>query len=326
MNNSQFIDMLIKVLNAAIEQVKEVRYALGVAGIAAAAALIGIFFKGNLVTAFIAIGVLFIFMVILVIFEALPKLVEGPIKIPAIILSWFVLILFIATSIAFLSAVFVGKPKHICEIVLQTKCPSVNSSNKIEQSVRDNYDEMKYIWGLYRGINDNYEYAERVKIRGNLVGDKAEKILDKNLKKLDNGYKLILAKYYTACLSYSMASSAYGPTLNNIEIIEELKKIARQADPMCQKPFIFLEQNKGEISVEASKGNQSASKAIDWFYKNEKYEATKYYHAISLAVRHNYNDEVTKEQVIQLFKSISREYRDKNPPTLNRFLEKIIPS
>ncbi|AOY81068.1 hypothetical protein BJP36_15340 [Moorena producens JHB] len=29
MNNSQFIDMLIKVLNAAIEQVKEVRYALG---------------------------------------------------------------------------------------------------------------------------------------------------------------------------------------------------------------------------------------------------------------------------------------------------------
>lgn len=117
MSNDNSPNLLIKVIKAASSQVKEVKYALAIAGIAAAAALIGIFFQGQFALAFIAVGILIIFMVILVIFQALPKLVGDDIKIPARTLAWFVLILFIATSTCFFSSVFFEKPRPLDQIL-----------------------------------------------------------------------------------------------------------------------------------------------------------------------------------------------------------------
>ncbi|MDJ0733880.1 MAG: hypothetical protein QNJ47_07305 [Nostocaceae cyanobacterium] len=110
-------NILIRIIREAIQQVDEVKYALAIAGIAAVAALIGIFFKQDYFSAFIVIGILFIFMVILVIFQALPKLVGDTIKIPAMILAWFVLIFFIAINSVLFFSVFFEKPKPIDKLL-----------------------------------------------------------------------------------------------------------------------------------------------------------------------------------------------------------------
>jgi hypothetical protein len=99
----------ISVLNEAVKAVPAVRYALGVGGIVAVIALIYTF-PINPRVAFVGVVAMFVFMGVLVVFAAASTLRDGAIVWPALVFTWFVLIMFMATAASLFSCVFFGKP------------------------------------------------------------------------------------------------------------------------------------------------------------------------------------------------------------------------
>jgi serine/threonine-protein kinase len=95
-----------RVLQAATEKVPVVRWALGVAGVAAAGA-IGYQFLGNPRTAFLTLLGMFFFMVLLLILSGISRVIPKPIQLT---LLWFLMALFMATCALLFSSVFFQWP------------------------------------------------------------------------------------------------------------------------------------------------------------------------------------------------------------------------
>jgi hypothetical protein len=98
------------VLNQAIARVDAVKYALGLAGVAAAAAII-ITFLGSLQTAAIVLGGMLVAMVLLFVFARLTKSRSRSITIAGVVLLLSVVIFFCAFLVLTLTAVIFEKPK-----------------------------------------------------------------------------------------------------------------------------------------------------------------------------------------------------------------------
>jgi hypothetical protein len=99
----------VTVLREATRAVPAVKWALGVGGVFAGVALIYTF-KINPRAAFVGLILMFLFMGVLVIFARASTLRSGVTIWPAMIFTWFVLIMFMATSISLFSSVFFSRP------------------------------------------------------------------------------------------------------------------------------------------------------------------------------------------------------------------------
>lgn len=104
----------MSVLTQAIKAVPAVKWALGVGGVLATVALVYTF-NINPRIAFVGLVLMFVFMGILVIFARASTLRSGATVWPAMVLTWFVLIMFIATSVSLFSSVFFSKPLDLQE-------------------------------------------------------------------------------------------------------------------------------------------------------------------------------------------------------------------
>ena len=100
------------VLREAIRAVPAVRYALGVGGIVSAVAVI-FSFKIDARVAFVSAVVMLLLMTILVVFARLSSLPGNKLAAPALVFTWFALILFMAVSAALFSSVFFEKPLRL---------------------------------------------------------------------------------------------------------------------------------------------------------------------------------------------------------------------
>jgi tetratricopeptide (TPR) repeat protein len=99
----------LRILQDAIEAVPPVRYALGIAGIASAVALVralGI----SLRVAFVGTVVMLLLMTVLVVFARLASLAKGLLRLPALVLTWFSLVLLMVVSALLVSCVFFRQP------------------------------------------------------------------------------------------------------------------------------------------------------------------------------------------------------------------------
>lgn len=96
-------------LREAVKAVPAVRYALGVGGIAATVAII-VSFRIDPLVAFVGTVVMISLMAILVIFARMAALAGPVMMMPALVFTWFTLILFMAVSLALCGSVFIGKP------------------------------------------------------------------------------------------------------------------------------------------------------------------------------------------------------------------------
>jgi hypothetical protein len=106
----------LSVLRESIKAVPAVKYALGLAGIVAVLAIIrafGIDYK----LAFIGIVVMFFLMAILVIFAKLADLATPIFHVPALVLTWFSLLLLIAVAITLFTSVFFKRPVDLQAVV-----------------------------------------------------------------------------------------------------------------------------------------------------------------------------------------------------------------
>ena len=105
----------IEVLRESIKAVPAVKYALGIAGIAAAIAIIKSFgFEDYRVAVFGTI-IMLLLMVVLVVFARLSTLAGSDFRLPALVFTWFSLLLVIATSVTLFTSVFFAKPVDLQE-------------------------------------------------------------------------------------------------------------------------------------------------------------------------------------------------------------------
>jgi len=96
---------LLDILRQGIREVPAVRYALGVAGIGAAAAIVYAIFQQKVEIAIFGTAIMLAFMVVLLVFAALSRLPVGNIKYPALLLLWVTIGCFCA-AIALLTTSF----------------------------------------------------------------------------------------------------------------------------------------------------------------------------------------------------------------------------
>jgi hypothetical protein len=103
-------------LTAAIRAVPAVKFALGVAGVAAALALATSFF-GSAIAALVGSVAMVLLMTLLVIFAAISQLGPELARAPALLLTWFVLILTCFSSGLTISSIFFDWPKPFPSLV-----------------------------------------------------------------------------------------------------------------------------------------------------------------------------------------------------------------
>jgi hypothetical protein len=106
----------IDIVKAGIKAVPAVKWALGVAGVGAALAIVSSFFS-DATTAFVGIGVMIFFMTLLVIFAAAASLKGNAIRGPAYLLTWAMIVLFVGSATLFASSVFFDWPKPIRDLL-----------------------------------------------------------------------------------------------------------------------------------------------------------------------------------------------------------------
>lgn len=99
----------MSVLREAIKAVPAVKWALGVGGVLGALALVSSF-QLDARFAFVGLIVMFIFMGVLVLFARASALHSRTVALPALVFTWFVLFMFMATTLSLFSSVFFKQP------------------------------------------------------------------------------------------------------------------------------------------------------------------------------------------------------------------------
>jgi len=98
------------VVRAAMRAVPAVKYALGVAGVMAALAIGRTFFSSSRAAIFGALCMLGL-MVLLLVFSASTKLAPRFLQLPALVLTWAILVIFVLSGSLFAASVFFEWPK-----------------------------------------------------------------------------------------------------------------------------------------------------------------------------------------------------------------------
>ena len=152
----------MQILRTAISAVPAVRYALGVAGIIAAAALVKELFSSTQAALLVAAAMLAL-MALLLVFAAATKLAPGFLQMPALVFTWAILILFVMSSGLTVLSVFFGWPKSFPELVRQIKAENSQSQAQARPPARSpsGSDTVAFsasneltdfpIWGQFKG-------------------------------------------------------------------------------------------------------------------------------------------------------------------------------
>lgn len=117
----------IEFLREAIRAVPAVKYALGIGGVVAAIAVV-FSFKIDPRVAVVGTVVMLVLMGVLVVFARMSSLPGTRLAAPALVFTWFVLVLFMATSGSLFSSVFFQKPLDLSSWLTGTSATSVGSS------------------------------------------------------------------------------------------------------------------------------------------------------------------------------------------------------
>ncbi|HVG07903.1 MAG TPA: hypothetical protein VNM67_09370 [Thermoanaerobaculia bacterium] len=127
----------LNILRAAIEAVPAVKFALGIAGVAAALAIASSFFKDTQ-AALVGVGVMLPLMVLLVVFAAITGLARKDFRVPALVFTWAVLALFVVLSFLTVSSAFFRWPTTLGGLFgVEPNNPQVRSTPEVLQPTRE---------------------------------------------------------------------------------------------------------------------------------------------------------------------------------------------
>jgi hypothetical protein len=123
-------------LSEAVKKVPSVRYALGVVGIGAAAAIVFGFFQWNAQTAVLGTAIMIGFMVVLLVFASLTRTKSKNIQYAGFVLMWVSVLCFCAVLLALLSSFFFGYPPFPVSWQESPECiTSANRMRAVSQSI-----------------------------------------------------------------------------------------------------------------------------------------------------------------------------------------------
>lgn len=128
-----------------MEAVPAVKWALGVAGVISAVALVKVLFSGDWVTAMLAGLVMMALMTLLVLFAAIARASSGRLMVPALVLTWAVLILVIACATLAVSSAFFDTPKPWRELIGKDPLPPSHPTDDYLAPVKE--DKPVHKWG-----------------------------------------------------------------------------------------------------------------------------------------------------------------------------------
>lgn len=116
-------------LREAIKAVPAVRYALGVGGIAATVAII-VSFRIDPLVAFVGTVLILVLMGVLVVFARMTALAGPLMMMPALVFTWFTLIMFMTVTVLLCTSVFAAKPVDLQHwIGVKKKLEQVSSTH-----------------------------------------------------------------------------------------------------------------------------------------------------------------------------------------------------
>lgn len=134
---STSVPTLVQFLREAVRAVPAVRYALGVGGVAAVAAIV-YSFRLNPGFALVGTVITFVLMGVLLIFARASALAGIKLQLPALVFAWFTLLLFMATSTLLFTGVFIGKPLNLQSILVRAPDkPDAQSDDESETRPTD---------------------------------------------------------------------------------------------------------------------------------------------------------------------------------------------
>jgi hypothetical protein len=123
-------------LSEAVKKVPSVRYALGVAGIGAAAAIVYGIFQWNGQTAVLGTAIMIGFMVVLLVFASLTRTKSKNIQYAGFVLMWVTVLCFCAVLLALLSSFIFGYPSFPVSWRESPECiTSANRMQAVSQSI-----------------------------------------------------------------------------------------------------------------------------------------------------------------------------------------------
>jgi len=117
----------ISILKQAIKAVPAVKYALGIGGIVAVIAIV-FSFGINPKVAIFGTVIMLILMVVLLLFASLVRKSGAHVSLPALVFTWFSLLLFMATSVLLFTSAFWAKPLDLKTFISSSKAGSETSS------------------------------------------------------------------------------------------------------------------------------------------------------------------------------------------------------
>ena len=118
-------------ITEALRKLPSLKYALGIAAIMALLALGKASFASPS-EALAAAGVMIALMIILVIFNWISKSGPGTLHIPAVVLTWAMVMLFVASAAATVGSVFFDKPKSFPALIEELKGKSAPTPNPLK--------------------------------------------------------------------------------------------------------------------------------------------------------------------------------------------------
>ncbi len=121
-------------LKQAIKAVPAVKYALGIGGIIAVIAIVRGGLNIDFRVAIFGTVIMLVLMTILVVFANLASQQKSSFRKPAIVFTWFSLLLVMATAALLLVSVFFGKPLDLRNLIPISHAQSVPSSESPPQT------------------------------------------------------------------------------------------------------------------------------------------------------------------------------------------------
>ena len=222
----------LSVINAAIKQVPAVKYALGVAGIAAAVSLVRMFIPEPEVA--VPVLVLMVaLMVLLLLFTRLDKVLSNTsFKLPAQVVLWVVVVLFSATLTVLFTTYFLSWPRPIDEILSSKASSDLSFSgffsfnNEVDVVAVRNLPIEEELENLLGGIRDSENTGPVLRLaipdlsvrggdEGTPIGGVIADVLRDYLNQNSKGFSLVDRKSLTL-LSQIASSSNYTSDIDAI--------------------------------------------------------------------------------------------------------------
>lgn len=146
----------LDILKQAISKVPALKYALGIAGIAAAIAIIKTLITDLRVAVF-GIILMLVLMTVLFVFAKLTSVASKEIRLAAIVLMWFSLVVIIASASLLFTSIFFDKPINLKHLI--SGQPVVTDQPPVKNEVAP---ETTYLRGVVRDLQTKQGVADAV--------------------------------------------------------------------------------------------------------------------------------------------------------------------